>query len=105
MTKGLTQDEQGHVLAALRFLRIRVGNWKTLAKALGVEFSTMRNVKKGTNLVSVNMALKVSRLAEIPFDDVVAGKYPVKGMCPHCGRSPVAPTFVSPVLRGGKDVE
>ena len=88
MAKGLTQAEQDHVLEALRFLHLRVGNWKTLAKALGVEFSTMRNVKKGTNPVSVNMAFKVSRLAEVPFDDVTAGRYPVEGMCPHCGRGP-----------------
>jgi hypothetical protein len=48
----------------------------------------MRNVKKGTNLVSVNMAFRVSRLAAVPFDDVVAGRYPVRGTCSHCGRGP-----------------
>ena len=29
---------------------------------------------------------RVSRLAAAPFDDVVAGRYPVKGTCPHCGQ-------------------
>ena len=28
-----------------------------------------------------NMAHAVSRIALVPFDDVVTGRYPVKGMC------------------------
>jgi DNA-binding XRE family transcriptional regulator len=75
-------------MVALRFLRIRVGTWKMLAKALGFELSTMKNVDKGVNPASVNLAFQVSRLAGVPFDDVVTGKYPVKGTCPHCGRGP-----------------
>lgn len=63
-----------------------MGNWKTLAKALGFEKTTMFNVKKGVNEVSINMAYRVSRLAGVAFDDVVTGKYPVPGTCPHCGR-------------------
>jgi hypothetical protein len=80
--------EHAHTLAALRFLRVRVGNWALLAKALGFEKNTMFNVKKGTNEVSTNMAYRVSRLAGVPFDDVTSGRYPVKGMCPHCGHVP-----------------
>ena len=64
-------------MTALRFLRVRVGNWALLAKALGFEKDTMFNVKKGTNEVSINIAY--------PFDNVAGGRYPVKGMCPHCG--------------------
>jgi DNA-binding XRE family transcriptional regulator len=75
-------------MVALRFLRIRVGTWKMLAKALGFEMSTMRNIEKGVNPASVNLAFQVSRLACVPFDDVVAGKHPPAGACPHCGRGP-----------------
>jgi DNA-binding XRE family transcriptional regulator len=84
----LTAEEQTHTLAALRFLHERVGNWRTLAKALGFEKTTMFNVKKGVNEVSINMAYRVSRLAGVAFDDVVTGRYPVPGTCPHCGRGP-----------------
>jgi hypothetical protein len=85
---GLTKEQRANVLASLRFLRIRAGRWKLLAKALGFEIITMKNVMKGINPASVNLAFQVSKLACVPFDDVVAGKYPVEGMCPHCGRGP-----------------
>jgi DNA-binding XRE family transcriptional regulator len=75
-------------MAALHFLRIRVGTWKMLAKALGFELSTMKNIDKGVNPASVNLAFQVSRLACVPFDDVVSGRYPLDGACPHCGRGP-----------------
>ena len=81
----LTLDEQANTMAALHFLRKRFGTWALLAKALGFERSTMRNVKKGVNRVSINMAYRAARLACVPFDDVTNGRYPVKGMCPHCG--------------------
>lgn len=86
--RGLSPEQQANVMVAIRFLHIRVGTWELLAKALGFERSTMRNVQKGNNPVSVNMAFRVARMAAVPFDDVVAGRYPVKGMCPHCGRVP-----------------
>ena len=34
----LTLDEQANTLAALSFLRIRIGTWKVLAKALGLDY-------------------------------------------------------------------
>jgi hypothetical protein len=84
----LTATEQANTMAAIRFLRTRCGTWRLLAKALGAEPSTMRNVKKGLKPVSVTMAFQVSRLARVPSDNVAEGKYPVKGMCPQCGRGP-----------------
>lgn len=79
----LTVEEQTHTLAALRYLRGRVGTWRVLAKALGFEPSSLRNVRKGLKIPSVAMAYRVSRLAGVPFDEVVAGKYPPVGACPH----------------------
>ena len=84
--KGLSLQEQRNVMAALRFLRVRTGGWKPLAKALGFSASTMINVKKGVNHVSASMAFRVARLTAVGFDDLVAGKYPPEGACPHCGR-------------------
>jgi hypothetical protein len=88
MRRGLTREQRANVLAALRFLHIRTGTWNLLAKALGFELATIKNVTKGVNPASVNMAFQVSRLACVSFDDVVAGKYPPAGTCPHCGRGP-----------------
>ena len=86
--KGLTEEEQENVRNALRFLRVRVGSWGLLAKAVGFTSCSMINTKKGTSAVSVNMAFQVSRLAGVTFDDVIAGRYPAKGTCPYCGRGP-----------------
>ena len=86
--RTLTVEEQQHALVALCFLRTRVGSWKLLAKALGFEPYTLSNARKGLKRVSINMAYSVAILAAVPFEDVVIGKYPVKGMCPHCGRGP-----------------
>lgn len=82
----LTAEEQAHTLAALRYLRDRVGTWRVLAKALGFEPATLRNVRKGLKAPSIAVAYRVSRVAGVAFDDVVTGRYPVKGTCPHCGR-------------------
>jgi hypothetical protein len=84
----LTPQEQEHALAALRFLRGRVGTWRMLAKALGFEAVTLRNVRKGINEASIALAYRVSRVAGVAFDDIVTGRWPVKGTCPHCGRGP-----------------
>jgi hypothetical protein len=84
----LTAEEQRHTLAALHFLRTRLGNWKLLAKALGFEHCTLLGVKKRRKRASVNMAYAVAKLAGVTFDDVTAGRYPVPGMCPHCGGGP-----------------
>ena len=86
--RKLSAAEQENALTAIHFLRERVGSWKLLAKALGFEPYTIRNVKKKLKGVSINMAYCVARLAAVPFDDVVAGRYPVPGTCPHCGRGP-----------------
>ena len=83
--RKLRPEEQQHTLVALCFLRTRLGTWKLLAKALSFEHCTLLGVKKRRKRVSINMAYCVSMLAGVPFDDVVAGKYPAKGTCPHCG--------------------
>jgi len=81
----LTAEEQANTLAALRYLRGRVGTWDLLAKALGFSPASMRNVRKGLKNPSIAIAYRVARLAGVPFDNVTEGQYPVKGTCPHCG--------------------
>jgi plasmid maintenance system antidote protein VapI len=81
----LTAKEQANVRAALRFLRVRAGRLDTFAKALRYERATLRRVLAGSDGVSPAMAFRVARMASVGVDDVLTGKYPPPGTCPHCG--------------------
>jgi hypothetical protein len=82
----LTETEQANVRAALRFLRYRAGGWKAMAPVLGFKKKTLTNVSEG-RAVSANMAFRVARLAGVPVDDLLTGKFPLPGACAHCGRN------------------
>jgi hypothetical protein len=83
----LTAEEQKNVRAALRFLRIRCGGLAAFAKAL----HACKTTAQGRN-VSASVAFRVARLAGVGVDDVVGGKYPPAGVCPHCGHITTAVT-------------
>lgn len=85
MTKTtLTTDEQTNVRTALRFLRARCGTWANLGKVLGLQDVTVKHVANG-HPVSENVAFRVARFARVGVDDVIAGRFPPAGTCPHCG--------------------
>jgi len=84
----LTKEEQENVRVALRFLRIRFGIMANMAKALHVEAGTLRGALSGRESISASVTMRVARLVQVGIDDLLAGKYPVKGTCPHCGRGP-----------------
>ena len=71
----LTDTEQANTLAALHHLRDSVGTWRMLAKALGFEPCSLRNVRKGLKRPSIAMAYRVSRVAGVTFDEVVTGGF------------------------------
>jgi hypothetical protein len=79
----LTAEEQKNVRAALRFLRIRIGA-DNLAKLLRAHSATVRLVIAG-RAVSASIAVRTAKLAGVGVDDVLTGKYPPAGTCPHCG--------------------
>lgn len=83
----LTTQEQAHVRTALRFMRTRFGAWAAVSQALQFKESTLANVMAG-HPASASMAIRVARLAGVPVDDVLTGKYPAPGTCPHCGHRP-----------------
>jgi hypothetical protein len=85
---NLSTEEQERVRAAMRFLRVRAGGWKGLAPALGFAKRTLINVKQRAKNVSPTMALRVARFAGVSVDDLLAGKFPPAGSCPHCGAGP-----------------
>jgi hypothetical protein len=80
----LTPAEQTNVRTALRFLRNRCGGWKPVAKALHFGETTLGNAAGGRR-ISPTLAFRVARLAGVSVDDVLAGRFPAPGTCPHCG--------------------
>jgi hypothetical protein len=80
----LTTKEQAHVRTAIRFLRVRTGTWDTLAKAMRLRRRTIQDAVYG-GTVSASVAFRTARLAGVPVDDVLAGRFPPEGTCPMCG--------------------
>ncbi len=70
---------------ALRFLRTRCGTWAAVSKALRFGESTVANVVVGRRGVSPTIAFRVARFAKVSVDDVLTGRFPAPGTCPHCG--------------------
>jgi len=84
----LTAKEQARVRAALRYLKIRHGGWDRLAAALGNCREQVYRVGNGSAPAAASMAIRVARLAEVPVSDILDGRFPPPGTCPHCGRRP-----------------
>lgn len=63
----LTAKEQKAVRTALRFLRMRVGAWGPLAKALRYEWDSIQKVATGKRAATPALALRVSRFAGVPM--------------------------------------
>ena len=81
----LTADEQRNVRAALRFLRTSTGGIAALAKGLRADPAYLRRVIAGNDPVGASVAVRV---AGAGVADVLDGKYPPAGACPHCGHGP-----------------
>lgn len=84
-TGDFTVKEVTHVRAALRFLRLRCGTWTILAKALRLNDNTLANVANGHQPVSAKVAVRIAKFARVGVDDVLNGRFPAPGTCPHCG--------------------
>jgi hypothetical protein len=84
----LTDKEQRAVRLALRFLRVRSGAWKGLAKALRYNGQSLQKAAAGERPVTPALALRVARFAGVGMDDVLSGQWLSGRVCPHCGRLP-----------------
>lgn len=84
----LTDREQTNVRAALRFLRARSGTWEVTAKALRFKAITLSNIAAGRKVASPTLAVRIAKLAKVGVDDVLMGRFPAPGTCPHCGYCP-----------------
>ncbi|MFI5302178.1 MAG: hypothetical protein ACHREM_29150 [Polyangiales bacterium] len=93
--EDLTAKEQAHVRAAINFLRFRFGTVRSLAAVLRVNNSTLKHVRVG-RLVTPLIAFRVALLASVSIDELLAGRFPEAGTCPHCGRPGMQSTPVPP---------
>jgi hypothetical protein len=83
----LDKKEENHVRTALHYLRYQLGGVKPVAKALGTTPLTVIRVTGEYTGVSASLALRVARLLDVPFDDLLLGRYQ-PGACPKCGHRP-----------------
>ena len=83
----LTPEEQAATKRALTVLRRRVGTYKALGEALKVNPETLRWYGSRRGRPTAGVALRAARLAGVAVEELVAGRWPVEGACPHCGRA------------------
>ncbi len=81
---GLTDKEQENVRLALRFLRVKIGTWESVAAALGTSALIIRTALS-SGIVTPAMTFCVAGVAGVAVDDVLKGKFVPKGTCPQCG--------------------
>jgi len=81
----LTAEETANVLRALRFLRTRCGGWPSVGAVLGFSSNSVKKILAGSKSISATLTLRVARVAKVPIDDVLAGRFPPANACPHCG--------------------
>jgi hypothetical protein len=87
-SSDLTPEEMSRVRICLRFLVCRFGTIAKLANAMGANAWTVRYAMSKRGHPSAGIALRAARAAGVPLEDVLAGRWPVEGACPHCGRGP-----------------
>jgi transcriptional regulator with XRE-family HTH domain len=80
-------EERACTLVALKFMVARVGTAQELAFRMGIDRTAVRRALKGRPLPGVRIALDIARVAGVPVDDVISGRFPGPGACHACGRS------------------
>jgi hypothetical protein len=91
MSADFTEKERAHIRAALHFLHLRAGRWEPLGRALRFNPSSLRNVANGHKAASATVVLRIAKFAGVGLDDVISGRFPAAGTCPHCGHRAASP--------------
>jgi plasmid maintenance system antidote protein VapI len=98
LLSDLTAKEQKAVRTALRFLRLRVGAWGPLAKALRYQWDSIQKVATGKKAVTPTLALRVARFAGVPMDELLAGQW----LSPRSARTAVIRRTISSTRAAGR---
>lgn len=83
----LDEKEQNYVRTTMRHLRRRLGTWAAVADALRCSTVSVEKIAGGRRPVTASLALRVARVADVPMDDLLSGRY-LPGACPRCGYLP-----------------
>lgn len=84
----LSEKEQAPVRHVLRVLRVRLGGWRAVSKAIGFRPGSLEQAANGRRGMTANMAFRIARLCGVTMEDLLAGRYAPKVTCPHCGHTP-----------------
>jgi hypothetical protein len=82
---ALTPEEQECVRVAMRVLRVRFGSYAKIARMIGADTRNTARWGHAKGKPDARVALTVARLAGVPVDDVLQGRFPASDSCPFCG--------------------
>ena len=83
----LNPTEQEHVRALLRMLRVKLGGWPSVQRALPMSGNALWYAVSGRAEVSATLAFRVARLLDAPISAVLTGTALPQGTCRHCGHA------------------
>jgi hypothetical protein len=82
----LSPEEHANVRKALRFLVARLGGRAKVAASLKVSVQALDGAcYSARKRPSAALAIRTARVAGVSVEDVLAGRFPIAGACPHCG--------------------
>lgn len=84
----LTEKEQARVRLVLRVLRVRLGGWRAVSKAIGFRPGSLEQSANGRRGISASLAFRIAKICDVSMEDLLAGRYMPKVTCPHCGHTP-----------------
>jgi len=84
--RDLSLAEQENVRSLIRVLRVRLGNWQSVERALPLSHGMRVDVMAGRYEVSASVAFRVAKTFDVSLHDVLAGSVLPPGVYRHCGR-------------------
>jgi hypothetical protein len=83
----ITKEEEAHIRATLAFLHAKIGSWARVAKIVRSRRRTLRRVRAGRRIRTLRaLARRLAKIVGVTTADLLAGRFPPPGTCPHCGR-------------------
>jgi hypothetical protein len=83
----LNPTEQEHVRTLLRMLRVKLGGWPSVQRALPMSGNSLWHAVSGRTEVSATLAFRVARLLDASISQVLTGQALPAGTCKHCGHA------------------
>jgi transcriptional regulator with XRE-family HTH domain len=83
---ALTPEQRANVRRTMDILRTKHGDWKRVARVMGVSSQALMRALSGTGKPGAGVAVRAARLAGVTVEDVIGGAYAKAWVCPTCGR-------------------